>query len=870
MPRKRTRVPRQAATTTASPSQTLVLPRVPSLPGQLLDLVGGRMDLAVGAVVFLIVALVAWRSETLAFGAAAVVGGLAAAWAARRNIDERRSWMLLAAAFASLAIGHLSSPVGVSAPLIAGIGLAELGTLGFSVGAAMCNIAWPEFRRSTARSLATLIDTMTLVAAAGVWVRSGLPPIGAVLPSAAMGRSADLLLPFITACVVAPQVAPSRRTTSFALAFGAGFFLLGEVVASPEVVGAAVGPWPALSVAAGFAVLIAAIASAHSAPAHTELLDDLRAHPPFPAPGILGIAALILAAVWLPRSGPQMPLLLIALAACLGLREVLRIIESRTANERLSASLGLERRLLAMQSESGPDSAPKVALRQSCALAVEVLKADTALAWLAQGDALVLTAAAPERREALAGRQLAVADTEALASRVFRSGRAEACSVSLGARADRFLTTFLAAESLLGVPITHEGSVRGVLVLVRESGKQAFAAFDQQKAALVAGQVAASLRRHELYGELERRLADTVLVHQFVLQAVALRTVSDVGWLLLDSLRQHIPFDTGRVYLTDGRGGLASLRPIANFSARSAPHGDPAESVRLTIPLLYGEHALGHLELTRVGEPFPESDPLIGAVAQQAALAIQNIHLREESGKAAMYRELDRLKTELLNNVSHDLRGPLTNIKLAASDLVESIHSTSRAEQLQELREIEEEADRLKDLLEHLLDLSRMEGGALRLDMDRVDLSRVARDLVAGLERPGFSFACDMTDVQVLGDRRRLRQVVANLLENAVKYSPDGGLIRVAACERPGEVEVSISDQGVGIPRHQWNAIFRPYQRADPGKAEGVSGNGLGLAICKGIIEAHGGRIWVESEPGRGTTFWFTVPPAPPIVDGVD
>jgi len=108
--------------------------------------------------------------------------------------------------------------------------------------------------------------------------------------------------------------------------------------------------------------------------------------------------------------------------------------------------------------------------------------------------------------------------------------------------------------------------------------------------------------------------------------------------------------------------------------------------------------------------------------------------------------------------------------------------------------------------------------------------------------------------------------VLHNLLENAVKYSPAGGAITVAAKDSQAEVLVSVSDQGVGIPRHHWDRIFRPYERAESGKAEIIAGTGLGLAICKGIIEAHGGRIWVESEPGVGSTFSFTVPRAPTLL----
>jgi len=348
-----------------------------------------------------------------------------------------------------------------------------------------------------------------------------------------------------------------------------------------------------------------------------------------------------------------------------------------------------------------------------------------------------------------------------------------------------------------------------------------------------------------------------------------------VGWHVLESIRSQLPFERGSVYLTDG-GPHGGFTPIAHFRSR-ARSGDPVptegENARLSIPLRCGERAMGHLELHRPAErPFtPSESRLAQAIAQQAAVAVQNIRLLEESGKVATYRELDRLKTELLNNVSHDLRGPLTNIKAYASSLVESGPDLEPDEQTLYLRTIEEEADRLKDLLEHLLDLSRIDAGALRVDLQPVSLPRIVQQLISSLQRPEFRFESAMPDdLFVMADGRRLRQVLSNLLENAVKYSPDGGLVRVTASERQGEVEISVSDGGVGIPRHQWDRIFRPYQRADSGKAQDVAGNGLGLAICKGIVEAHGGRIWVESEPGAGSTFSFTVPRAPGVVGSAD
>ncbi|MBM2810560.1 MAG: multi-sensor signal transduction histidine kinase [Chloroflexi bacterium] len=111
----------------------------------------------------------------------------------------------------------------------------------------------------------------------------------------------------------------------------------------------------------------------------------------------------------------------------------------------------------------------------------------------------------------------------------------------------------------------------------------------------------------------------------------------------------------------------------------------------------------------------------------------------------------------------------------------------------------------------------------------------------------------------MMADGRRLRQVIHNLIENAVKYSPRGGPVHIGVSAGRQEATITVSDAGVGIPRHQWDRIFRPFHRAGEASTAAVAGSGLGLAISKGIVEAHGGRIWVESEPGIGTTFAFTV-----------
>jgi K+-sensing histidine kinase KdpD len=433
-----------------------------------------------------------------------------------------------------------------------------------------------------------------------------------------------------------------------------------------------------------------------------------------------------------------------------------------------------------------------------------------------------------------------------------------------GARVDRFLATVLGAGPLLAVPVTKAGATIGAFVLVREKGGTPFSVYDRQKAALILAQAAGTLHRYELYQELEDQLRETTLIHRFAVQAVGARTPNDIAWYLLESLRSVFTFDRGQVYLSD-RESRRGLTPIAHFHTRApaSERSEPQPS-HLTIPLCCGDTIVGSVELQRSnGEPFDSGDHRVAtALAQQSATAIQNLWLQEASGKVSTYRELDRVKTDLLNAVSHDFRGALANIKGYASTLLDDDEAdTLGEEQRTFLKTIEEEADRLRDLLEHLLDLSKIDAGVLRMDLQTVQIGRIVNEAISSASlRASHTIEQAVPEgLFVMADRRRLRQVLHNLIENAVKYSPEGGAIRVGAMATETEVTVSVSDHGLGIPRHQWDRIFRPYQRAEGPASHAVAGNGLGLAICKGIVEAHGGRIWVESEPNAGSTFSFTV-----------
>jgi signal transduction histidine kinase len=245
------------------------------------------------------------------------------------------------------------------------------------------------------------------------------------------------------------------------------------------------------------------------------------------------------------------------------------------------------------------------------------------------------------------------------------------------------------------------------------------------------------------------------------------------------------------------------------------------------------------------------------------AMAITNLTLAEDAREVAALKKLDQLKSELLATVSHELRTPLGSIKGYATTLLEHDSLLSRDESREFLEIIDSESDRLNELIRNLLDMSRLEAGVLKMDREPVQLIQVIESCVARVRRhtDRHRIQIDWTgDWLVDADPRRIAQVLTNLLENAVKYSPDGGEITVGGQVQGGMLQVSVADQGDGIPTRDLHRVFDRFHRVEGEISKRVGGTGLGLAICQRLVDAHGGRIWVESRLGRGSTFFFTLP----------
>lgn len=230
-------------------------------------------------------------------------------------------------------------------------------------------------------------------------------------------------------------------------------------------------------------------------------------------------------------------------------------------------------------------------------------------------------------------------------------------------------------------------------------------------------------------------------------------------------------------------------------------------------------------------------------------------------------RRLERIRQDFVANVSHELRTPLASIKGYAETLREgALVDKANAKDFIDI--IYHDSDRLGRLINDLLDLSKIESGQLNMvfvPMDVLEVARRAVAIVSGqAKKKSIAVTLDMPQElpEVLGDESRLSQVLLNLLDNAIKYTPEGGSIKIAAHSEDDSVRVDVTDAGIGIPENDLPRIFERFYRVDKGRSRELGGTGLGLSIVRHIVQAHSGRVWVKSEPGRGSTFSFTIPTA--------
>ncbi len=294
----------------------------------------------------------------------------------------------------------------------------------------------------------------------------------------------------------------------------------------------------------------------------------------------------------------------------------------------------------------------------------------------------------------------------------------------------------------------------------------------------------------------------------------------------------------------------------------------------LVVPLIVRGETIGTLTIDS-DQPYAFSDldiQLMMIAAAQVSIAISNAGLFEEvearaAELAVAYEELkesDRLKDELVQNVSHELRTPLTFVKGYVDLLMDGEMGLVTAEQNEALHIVAAKTDEITRLIDDIITLQRIDEGNLQLEYvsmaDLIHNSVQNHRIVA--EKKGLTVKAELTDTNglVMMDKGRMNQVLDNLMANAMKFSPNGGTILVRMADEEDEIRVMVSDEGVGMPKEKQSRIFDRFYQIDGSSRRRFGGTGIGLAIVKRIIDAHHGKIWVESELNQGSTFFFTLP----------
>jgi signal transduction histidine kinase len=330
------------------------------------------------------------------------------------------------------------------------------------------------------------------------------------------------------------------------------------------------------------------------------------------------------------------------------------------------------------------------------------------------------------------------------------------------------------------------------------------------------------------------------------------------------------PFSTGQStrFATPAEAAacIAELTDSQRALYRTAAGVESPHSI-IVAPLHVGDTKLGVfvLEHLRRARRFSAADlKWLQSAADLLALALVRARLKQALRQAQAANQVHSNKAESISFLAHEMRTPLTTIKGYATALLMEDTDFDAAAQREFLGQIDQECDTLIRLIEDLLESSVLEGGMLQLEREPVRVPRLVRELVDDLRftttqhRFLLEFPSEFPLVEA--DPLRLAQVLRNLLENAVKYSSQGGLIVIHGEIQSNQVLISVADQGVGIAPEHLNRLFEKFFRVKSGATPATTGSGLGLPIARSLVEAHGGQIWAESRLGEGSTFYFSLP----------
>jgi signal transduction histidine kinase len=471
----------------------------------------------------------------------------------------------------------------------------------------------------------------------------------------------------------------------------------------------------------------------------------------------------------------------------------------------------------------------------------------------------------------------------------------------------------IGVRTALGVPLLREGAPIGVM-LIRRLYPSPFT--DKQIGLLqtFADQAVIAIDNVRLFSELQERnrelseaLAQQTATGE-VLRVIS-RSVFDLEPVLetlIENATRLGAADAGAIFRFDGElmrlAAAYNASPELRAFVERNPHGpgrgtavgraivegrtvhipdvrsDPEYTFQglqlggfravLGVPMLREGGPIGVFSVWRSqARPFTDKQiDLVTTFADQGAIAIENVRLfREIENKSRQLEIASQHKSEFLANMSHELRTPLNAIIGFSEVLTERMFGELNEKQDEYLKDIHASGQHLLSLINDILDLSKIEAGRMELELKDVDLPQAISNAVtlvrerAGRRGIALHQAVDQRLGQIRGDERKIKQVLLNLLSNALKFTPEGGGVDVRATVVDGMAEVSVTDTGVGIAPEDQEAVFEEFRQVGTADKK-VEGTGLGLTLSRRFIELHGGRIWVQSEVGRGSTFTFTLP----------
>ncbi len=534
----------------------------------------------------------------------------------------------------------------------------------------------------------------------------------------------------------------------------------------------------------------------------------------------------------------------------------------------------------------------------------EVVGCDRVAVFLYDENANALRLYVPQNEDPL----LVPLDEPSIIRRVFQLRQAEVVNDVLGdPDANPHITGRFLSRQMVAAPLLSGGECLGVVGAINAT-RGAFVENDVSLLTLLADRAALAVQNTQLMARLERQVQELEGLHRL---SRLLTSAEMLDWIIGESTQivsELLAAQKTAILLYEADSNmLVARRPVVGLDERQVeqlriPLEEPSlagtvyrtntplssnaaktdawihprfrelldmDNV-LAVPLSSGPRPIGVLKAVNAKKGYFDDEDMrfLSLLGSRVASVIEAARAREkERGLVQKLREADRTKSEFVSMLAHELKGPMTTILGFGDTLEKQWESVPEEKKRQIVGIMSKETARLSRLVNDLLDVSRMEAGTLRYELAPMSLVEVVDQILmvhSSLSASHFVHSEIPADLPpVLGDRDRIRQVLLNLLTNATRYSPDGTKITVGARSRDdGFIEVWVGDEGIGIPTDDRERIFSKFAML-PKPDWAKKGTGLGLYITKGIVEAHRGHIWVESDVGRGSTFFFTLQAAP-------